>query len=116
MSKQTIPEKIRQRRAQMLVHSCAYYELNTQMVDDHTWQRWANELGDLQNQYPEHCNIGYYDSSFHKWDGTSGYDLPLRDPKVYGKTLRLLKYHEEKGVQPVESVVEYTGNLEEFMS
>ena len=46
----SIKERIRQRRAQMLVHSCLYYELNENIVDDHTWQKWADELEVLQRE------------------------------------------------------------------
>lgn len=93
---QTIKEKIRQRRAQMLVHSCAYYELDDQMVDDHTWQRWADELTRLQKDNPNDCKIGFYDEVFSNWDGSSGYHLPHRDPWVLGKTQYLLRMEHER--------------------
>ena len=48
MIKQTIEEKIRQRRSQMLIHSCLYYEMDESVIDDHTWQRWADELAELR--------------------------------------------------------------------
>lgn len=94
--KQTIKEKIRQRRAQMLVHSCAYYEMDDQMVDDHTWQRWADELAQLQREHPEDCKIKFFDHEFSNWDGSSGYHLPHRHPWVYAKTSALLKVEHER--------------------
>ena len=51
--KQTIEEKIRQRRSQMLIHSHIYYEMDDNIVDDHTWQRWADELAELQDKNPD---------------------------------------------------------------
>lgn len=116
MVKQTIPEKIRQRRAQMLVHSCLYYEMDTNIVDDHTWQRWADELTELQNEYPEHCKIKFFDREFHGWNGSSGYHLPLRNEWVYNKALTILHYHEKNCVQSQKDVIQYNGNLEDFMS
>ena len=117
MVEQTIKEKIRQRRAQMLIHSCLYYEMDESIVDDHTWQRWADELARLQDENPECCKIKYFDREFHGWDGSSGYHLPLRNPYVYGKAQYILRIHEEKrGVQTPQAVIEYTSNLEEFMS
>lgn len=98
---QTIKEKIRQRRAQMLVHSCAYYELDDQMVDDHTWQRWADELTKLQNEHPEDCKIGFFDDEFSNWDGSSGYHLPHRHPWVYAKTSALLKAEHERRARTI---------------
>ena len=88
---QTIPEKIKQRRAQMLIHSCIYYELNDNIVSDHQWQAWAFELEELQKKHPEHMNIGFYDKYFQDWDGATGNHLPHRDSWVYNKALRLLR-------------------------
>lgn len=112
---QTIPEKIKQRRSQMLVHSCLYYDMDDSIIDDHTWQRWADELSELQNEYPQHCKIGFFDKEFVGWDGTSGYHLPLRDPWVRNKAAQILSYSEKNCVQPEEDVIQYTNNLEEFM-
>ena len=71
---QTVRERIKQRRHQMLIHSCLYYGCDTSVVDDDTWQRWANELRDLQLVYGD--KIGFYDKEFQDWDGTTGHHLP----------------------------------------
>ncbi len=115
MVQQTIPEKIKQRRSQMLVHSCLYYDMDDSIIDDHTWQRWADELSELQNEYPQHCKVDFFDKEFIGWDGSSGYHLPLRDPWVRNKAAQILSYSEKNCVQPEEDVIQYTGNLEEFM-
>ena len=99
----------------MLVHSYLYYEMDESVIDDHTWQRWANELAELQDNNPDSCNIGFFDKEFEGWNGSSGYDLPLRNPWVYDKALKLLRYHEKKDVQTPPTSVQYTGNLEDFM-
>lgn len=88
---QTVPEKIKQRRSQMLIHSCIYYELDDNIVSDHKWQEWAFELAELQKKHPEHTNIGFYDQYFIDWDGSTGCHLPHRDSWVYNKALRLLR-------------------------
>jgi len=87
----TIQEVIKQRRTQMLIHSCIYYELNDNIVDDHTWQRWADELQKLQEAHPEHLSMGFYDSSFIDWDGATGAHLPHRDAWVMKKAMDLLE-------------------------
>ena len=92
----TVPEIIKQRRAQMLVHSCIYYELNDNIVDDHTWQRWADELEALQKKHPEHLKIGFYDHNFADWDGATGNHLPHRDPWVMRKAQYLLMLRDKK--------------------
>ncbi len=96
MTEQTIVEKIRQRRAQMLIHSCIYYELNDNIISDHQWQAWADELEQLQLKHPEHMNIGFYDWEFRNWDGATGNHLPHRDPWVYSKSLYIMDLHERR--------------------
>lgn len=63
-------------RRLMLVHSCIYYRLNDSVVTDHQWQEWANELRDLQDACVENRCVGFYDSEFFDWDGSTGYHLP----------------------------------------
>ena len=86
----SIPEIIKQRRAQMLVHSCIYYELDDNIVSDHQWQKWADELEKIQKEHPEHINIKFYDLYFKDWTGATGAHLPHRDPWVMRKARHLL--------------------------
>lgn len=87
---EAIKAKIKQRRAQMLIHSCIYYELNDNVVSDHTWQKWADELEKLQNDNPDCCNINFYDYNFRDWTGATGNHLPHRDPWVMRKSQYIL--------------------------
>ena len=48
----------------MLVHSYIYYEKDDNIVDDFTWQAWADELAVLQDENPDDCHIGFYDKEF----------------------------------------------------
>ena len=77
----------------MLVHSYIYYEKDDNIVDDFTWQRWADELAELQDKNPDDCNIGFYDKEFENWTGASGAFLPLRDPWVVSKAEKILLYN-----------------------
>jgi len=85
---QTLSEKIRQRRIQMLVHSYLYYEMDNSIIDDHKWQQWADELVELQRKK---LLIGFYDEMFKDWTGDSGAFLKF-DPWVKKRALQLLKY------------------------
>lgn len=85
---QTISELIKQRRSQMLVHSYLYYKLDSPVIPDDTWQKWANELVSLQIKYPQ--KIGWYDRVFNDWDGSTGMHLP-EDEWIRGRAKRLLK-------------------------
>ncbi len=88
---QTLAEKVRQRRAQMLVHSYIYYRLNDSLVSDDAWQRWANELVELQKEI---MTIGFYDEAFSDWDASTGYHLPQDDYVCY-KADQLLRWREK---------------------
>lgn len=84
-------EKIKQRRSQMLIHSCIYYEMDDNLVSDDKWQQWAEELTELQKDCKE---IGFYDREFKDWDGTTGAHLPHRESWVYFKALSIMRYRE----------------------
>lgn len=90
-----IKSKIRQRRSQMLIHSCIYYQMDQNLISDDKWQEWANELAELQTKYPECCKINFFDIDFSDWTGDSGFNLPLRNPWVWGKSLQLLNTWEK---------------------
>lgn len=76
---QTIAEKIKQRRRQMLVHSYIYYEKDTNIVSDAKWAEWAKELEQLQKDYPEEAKEVEFADQFIDWDGSSGAYLKYSD-------------------------------------
>jgi len=69
----TFCELIKRRRLQLALHSYIYYELNDNIISDHQWQAWAQELIILQEQHPSHTDK--LDSYFSEWDGTTGFHL-----------------------------------------
>lgn len=87
---------IKRRRAQMLVHSFAYYVLDESIVTDDTWQRWADELVELQRGAP--AKIGFYDPEFQDWDGSTGMHLP-QDGWVSHKARHVLALHNRLNAQ-----------------
>ena len=92
---QSIAEKIRQRRAQMLLHSHIYYVLNENIVSDEQWQAWAFELAALQNEHP-HVTVKFFEEAFRDWTGAhGGSHLPIGDRRVAYKAARLLQYHRQ---------------------
>lgn len=78
----------------MISHSAIYYHLNTNIIDDHTWQAWADELAELQNKYPEDCKIGVWDDSFEDWDGSTGMHLPF-NANIHSHAAYLIEIHEK---------------------
>ena len=86
---QTLSEKIKQRRTQMMVHSYLYYEMDANIIDDDTWQRWADELVELQKRK---ATIGFYDEEFADWNGSTGMHLP-KDDWIIRRAKWLWKQH-----------------------
>lgn len=86
-----IAEKIQQRRLQILVHSCIYYELNKNIVSDATWDRWAKELVLLQSQHPMIAKEVIWADVFEGFDGSTGFDLPIKDEWVVNKAKQLCR-------------------------
>ena len=89
-----IQELIKRRRWQMIMHSAIYYRLDTNIISDHTWQSWADELAELQNANPNQCNIGVFDYEFKDWDGSTGMHLPMT-PAIQQKAEWLIELHEK---------------------
>ena len=73
-----------------MVHSCIYYELDGNIVDDRTWDKWARELVQLQKDYPEEAKVTIWYEAFADWDASTGAFLPLKDPWVVKKAKFLL--------------------------
>lgn len=94
---QTVEEKIRQRRRQMLVHSFLYYELDSNIIDDYTWSKWGVELAELQKKYPKESAEVEYADLFSDWDGSSGAHL-VYDEKIKSIAYRL--YCKQWGLKP----------------
>lgn len=85
-----IAEKIQQRRLQILVHSCIYYELNQNIISDKQWDDFARELVSLQNQYPQIADKVIYANEFRGFDASTGFDLPLKDEWVMAKAKSII--------------------------
>lgn len=97
--------KIQQRRLQMLVHSCIYYELDQNIIPDRQFDEWARELVKLQKDHPEIASRVCYAEAFADWDASTGAFLPLTDPWVMAKALTFVRpnkkgrKHEHKEIQ-----------------
>lgn len=80
MNKTQIAELIKRRRLQLLIHSCIYYEYNTNLASDNQWATWAIELEELQTKYPKIAEQVIWAEAFKDFDHSTGYNLPTRDP------------------------------------
>jgi len=81
---------IKRRRLQVLVHSCLYYGMDESLVPDNVFDKWCKDLVQLLKDNPNEYS-DRFDIYFKDWDGISGYDLPIRDPWIWNKALRLLE-------------------------
>lgn len=89
-------EWVNRRQNQLLVHSFLYYQLDTNIISDHTFDLWSSELAYAMKHYPEIAEQSFYYKAFKDFDGSSGYDLPFNHPHVQNKAYQLLKYIEKR--------------------
>ena len=95
---QSIQEKIRQRRRQLILHSFIYYVLSDNIISDRKWTQWSRELCDLQQKYPKESAEVEYWSLFRDFDGSTGFHLTVDcDPWVDAKAKLLLDMRGNKG-------------------
>ena len=72
MTSEQIAATIKQRRLQLLAHSCIYYEFNQSIIDDATWAKWAIELEQLQTAYPAIADKVEWAEAFKDFDHRKG--------------------------------------------
>lgn len=87
-------DKIQLLQRSILVNSFAYYELNSNVLDDHSYDANARQLVDLMRLYPEEGKKSRYRSYFQDFCSAgenvhyvSGFDLlqkvEKKDPELY---------------------------------
>lgn len=88
---QSIADEIKRLRKVVLVHSVIYYRMNTNIISDIQYDKFAKKLQKLQNQYPLISQkIKELYNEFKDWDGCSGFNLPLGDVWANNKASYLL--------------------------
>jgi len=84
-----VAEEIQRKRLQLLVHSCLYYNMSTNLISDKQWDKIAIELVALQKRYPKTSEQVVFAKAFKDFDGNTGYDLPLNNKWVRKKAKQL---------------------------
>lgn len=95
MNKDKIAELINRRRRQVLIHSVIYYKMDTNLISDAIWSKWALELEELQKKYPDIAEKLPYADAFRDFDHSTGSNLPLDDPWANSKARWLIKIEKE---------------------
>lgn len=88
-----IKSEMLRRRKQILVHSCLYYQFNTNLIEDWQYDKIARRLAELQIAHSEISNnLGYHDKEFKGFGEDccySGFNLPRNSPEVVAAAERL---------------------------
>lgn len=90
-------QKVNQRRRQILVHSCLYYQLNDNLISDFQYDKFARELAKLQIENKDILSKCVYNEYFKDFglDGCySGFNLPHNRPEIVRAAERLLWYRD----------------------
>ena len=91
-----IMAKIQQRRLQLLIHSCIYYEFNDNLVTDQQYDKWSRELVQLQEEHPEESKAVRYYKEFKTFDGSTGFHLP-KNSSIKNKAQYLIEMRRDNG-------------------
>jgi NAD-dependent DNA ligase len=75
MTNNPILDKINQRQRQIILHSVLYYQFDTNKVSDATWNRWAKELVQLQEDYPSLTEQSGFYMTMKDFDASTGFHL-----------------------------------------
>lgn len=67
----------------MHLHSTLYYYLDSPVIDDATFDKWAVELAELQAKHPEFKHEGYMPAIFEDWTGDTGFHLPVTEDILF---------------------------------
>jgi len=70
-----ILNKINQRQRQIIVHSVLYYKMDTNLINDKTFDRWSRELVRLQAEYPEIAKKSVFYRELKDFDASTGFYL-----------------------------------------
>ena len=70
--------------------------MDENLISNSEWSELAQELVQLQQQYPDIAKDCVYHEEFIDFDGSSGYDLPLRDPWAVNKATQLVRWSKNK--------------------
>lgn len=92
MEQQQIKELMERRIRQILIHSCIYYRYNQNIVSDHQFDSWGQDLIALIKGYPEMLDQVEWGEAFKDYtETTSGFNLPFNDPRIVAKAYYVLK-------------------------
>lgn len=98
-----ILEEINRRERQILVHSCIYYDLNYNILEDYQYDNIAKRLAKLTQEYPVEFNQSVYHDIFKDFgqpdeNGNvcySGFNIPHDQPEIFNTAMRLIRYHQQ---------------------
>jgi hypothetical protein len=91
---------IRQRRRQILVHSCLYYHLAASYISDYQFDEWCKELTRLQEKYPKIAAHVEYARDFKDFKVGEAFKLPYTNPEILRKAQQLLEYRNKEKQEP----------------
>lgn len=89
-----IQSLIKRRRMQVMIHACVYYKFNDNIISDHQYDDWCNELVSLLKKHPKAYSDDY-DKYFEGWEGETGFHFPITSPYIMEKAQRLLSYRDK---------------------
>lgn len=95
-------EQIQRLRLCILLHMHLYYEDGTPIITDVEFDRWKDQLIELQNKYPSISKKVLYGAEFQGY-GKKSLVLPINEDRITAQAMRLTRYGTASNSVPTES-------------
>lgn len=104
MTRQEIHDLIKRRRFQIWVNAYIYYRLNDNLVSNHVFDDWSDELRNLQKKYPDISReVELYDIFKDYELSSDSASLPFdNNPALHSRAMHLLEYSRNQTVNKTE--------------
>lgn len=94
-TKEEIKELIKRRRFQLALHATIYYVYDTNIIPDHVYDGFSEDLVKLQAEYPDLSKEVELYEAFKDFDGSTGFHLTSQ-LDFHQKALHMIRLHEEQ--------------------
>lgn len=93
---ESVEDRIKHLRIMLIIHSTLYYVIGKTIWTDFEFDKYAYELVKLQKDNPKASKkVEYEFKAFKKFDGSTGFDLPIWTEPARLKALYVLNLNEK---------------------
>ena len=99
----TTTTKIQLLQKWIVVHSILYYDYDTTLVDDRTYDMNSVQLAKMMQEHPREASQSKYAYAFKDFNGSTGFDIPSKltknDKKYFNKIISFILRTEKENLR-----------------